>query len=342
MDSELITKLVHSLEAKHTDASVRLIETHISWVLITDQYAYKIKKPIKYSFLDYSTLDLRKFYCERELELNKRLTHDMYLGVAPVSEKGDEVFVDESAGTVIDYAVKMEKQDLSRQMNVLLEKNEVSHSDMITIAATVSLFHSNAQICRPQFSAEYFKEKFNDILSVGDYLVDNLGASAGRILERAVDFANCFVDKNERIFQNRIEHGFVRDLHGDLHSKNIFLYDEPVIFDCIDFNDSFRRIDVLDEIAFFCMDLDAYYKGDLVAIFLNNYLDMFPAISNQNEENLFTYYKCYRANVRTKVNGLRAQQASDDHEKNKWLSEAERYLRLMNGYVGEGRYESIS
>ncbi|MEO9964231.1 MAG: hypothetical protein ABJF11_00490 [Reichenbachiella sp.] len=335
MNSELITRLVHSLEAKLSDESVELIETHISWVLITDQYAYKIKKPIKYSFLDYTTLELRKFYCERELELNKRLTHDMYLGVVPVSQKDSQIYVGEAVGSVIDYAVKMEKQDISRQMNGLLEKNEVSHYDMRNIAATVSLFHSNAQICRPSFAGEDFKERFNDILSISDYIIDNLGTDAGEILAQAVDFSDQFLDSHESLFINRIEHGFVRDLHGDLHSKNIFLYEDPVIFDCIDFNDSFRRIDVLDEIAFFCMDLDAYHKGDLVSVFMENYLEMFPAINNQQEEDLFVYYKCYRANIRAKVNALRAQQAVTPDEKTKWLSNTEQYLRLMKGYVGE-------
>lgn len=335
MDRPLILKLINELQELLPGETVELIETHISWVITTDQWAYKIKKPIKYSFLDYSTLGLRKFYCERELELNKRLTHDMYLEVVAVTQTEDGVLVDTPKGTVIDYAVKMIKQNASLQMNRLLESNKVHHADMVTLAASIALFHSNAQICKPSFSIEEVKEKFNDILTVKAFLVENLGVSAGRILERAVDLASRFVDQNEPIFQKRIRQGFVRDLHGDLHSKNIFLYEDPVIFDCIDFNDRFRQIDVLDEIAFFCMDLDAHHKGDLVAVFLDNYLNLFPAISEQREEDLMTYYKCYRSNVRTKVNALRAQQAKTSNEKNIWLEEVQQYLRLMNGYVGE-------
>ena len=311
-----------------------LIETHISWVILTEVYAYKIKKPIKYSFLDYDDLTRRKYYCEQEVQLNRRLTDGIYLGVIPVfGKKSVQSFHHIHNSEIVDYAVKMKRINASRQMNLMLEENRISPRIIRSLAEMVAHFHQKANIVFPKFQPEAQIQLYNDISTVKDYLHNTLGRPVSNIIDRSIQFAETFVFEHEYLFKERIEYGFIRDVHGDLYSKNIFICEEPIIFDCIDFNHSFRQIDVLNEIAFFCMDLDAYDKKDLSSMFLNDYLKLFPVIGKHEDELLFNYYKSYRANVRAKVNALRASQSVDHETVGKWVSEADRYVRLMNTYV---------
>jgi aminoglycoside phosphotransferase family enzyme len=148
-------------------------------------------------------------------------------------------------------------------------------------------------------------------------------------------YSNSYLDLNEQFIANRVEEGFCRDCHGDLHSKNIFLYKDPIIFDCIEFNDDFRQIDVLNELAFFCMDLEAYERWDLSKQFMESYLELFPCMMGMKGEQLFKYFKCYRASVRAKVNTLRAMQADNEYDENKYNIEVKKYLKLMANYMDE-------
>ncbi|HUZ58421.1 MAG TPA: hypothetical protein VMU83_06540 [Hanamia sp.] len=153
------------------------------------------------------------------------------------------------------------------------------------------------------------------------------------MIDDAIEFSNQFLNKNKKLIAERLSNGLYRDCHGDLHSRNIFLLPEPVPFDCIEFNDDFRQIDVLNEVVFLCMDLDAFDRKDLSELFLTYYNQFFPAMKTAEERNLFIYYKSYRANIRAKVNSLRAGSAKTDHEKSKAFAAAEKYLSLMNRYL---------
>ena len=145
--------------------------------------------------------------------------------------------------------------------------------------------------------------------------------------------SDSFIEKSKDLLAARLREGFYRDCHGDLHSRNIFLLPAPVPFDCIEFNDDFRQIDVLNEVAFLCMDLDAFDRKDLSDLFVDDYNHFFPAIRTSEERNLFIYYKSYRANVRAKVNSLRAKSAANKTDENRALADAEKYLQLMDHYL---------
>ena len=315
----------------------RLVETHISWVILTSRYAFKIKKPLKYSFLDFSTVEQRKYYCERELELNSRLTKNMYLKVLPVTMEGDHVKIGNGNGEILDYAVMMKKLRADKQMDVLLKKNRVDHDHIEALARVLLGFHKKAQMINKKFDAKKIKESFNDIDSVKDYANKHIGNHTGETIDLSIQTSNKFLQKNKNLFVKRIEEGFVRDCHGDLHSKNIFLYAKPVIFDCIEFNDDFRQIDLLDEIAFFCMDLEDHNREDLSHSFQQFYFSKFPCMRNEQEGKLFVYYKLYRANVRAKVSLLKAKQAHNATEEKSRLNNAAGYLKLMNKYCRQFR-----
>jgi aminoglycoside phosphotransferase family enzyme len=331
MTKEQINNLV-SRELPPNDGKPELVETHISWVLICDTYVYKIKKPIRYSFLDFSTLSRRKYYCEREIELNKRLTNDVYLDVLPVKRTGDKVFIDVKDGERIDYAVRMRKLDREKQMDVLLQNKKVTEVDIKHLAEKIAAFHKSTRIIYQKDISDV-EQNFNDLEQERDYLNEQLGSSSAKIISDAMNTCSAFIRKKEKLLTDRLKEGFFRDCHGDLHSRNIFLLPDPQPFDCIEFNDDFREIDVLNEIAFLCMDLDAFNRKDLSDLFFNFYNKMFSAAKTDDSYRLFIYYKSYRANIRAKVNSLRARSGSEDSQIKLSLIEADKYLHLMEDYI---------
>ena len=333
MIQEQINSLLLEGEFPEVSAERELIETHISWVFICHRFVYKIKKPIKYSFLDFSTLEKRKKYCKREIELNKRLTDAIYLDVVPINRLNDHYKIGGNVGTVIDYAVRMHKMDRTKQMDQLLVQNKVTKSDIQNLAKKIAVFHGNTVIIH-QKDVMDIQEEFNDLEAEKEYLAaQSNGSMYATIIGSAIKASDDFLKRNKALLTGRLRAGFFRDCHGDLHSRNIFLLPSPQPFDCIEFNDDYRQIDVLNEVAFLCMDLDAFGKKDLSELFLEYYNQFFPSMKSSKEHHLFVFYKAYRANVRAKVNSLRAKSAVNEKERTKALSEVDKYLRLMESYL---------
>lgn len=308
-------------------------ETHISQVILTDRHAYKIKKPVRFSFLDFSTLALRKHFCERELELNRRLAREIYLAVKPIKRFGNDLFLGQGQGEIIDYAVQMKRLQSDRQMHLLLEHNKVTKNDILAIARVIVDFHRKARILKNSFDPKGLNERFNDLQSVERIIRDNFGKRYHVMIDRIISFSRSFIDQNSTTFRSRIERGLVRDCHGDLHSRNIFLEEDPVVFDCIEFSDAFRAIDLIDEIAFFCMDLEVENQWGFSKMFEEEYLRLLPeAVLDDADRLLLQYYKLYRANVRTKVSALQIGQ-SNKGSKEQTLKEVQKYLNLMDKYL---------
>jgi aminoglycoside phosphotransferase family enzyme len=331
MTKEQIQQLISEGEFPDNTTRPDLIETHISWVILTEEFVYKIKKPVYYSFLDFSTMEKRKYYCEKEIVLNRRLSDDIYLAVVTVKEDSGKLIIDGNHGKTIDHAVKMRKQDRSKQMDVLLTNNKVTPSDIQSLAKKIASFHENAVIITNKDVLD-IREKFNDLETQTEYLRQNLNNNHS-IISHAIAASNAFLEKKRQVLDNRLKAGFFRDCHGDLHSRNIFLLPKPKPFDCIEFNDDYRQIDVLNEIAFLCMDLDAFGREDLSDLFLKYYNHLFYSMQSEEDHQLFIYYKAYRANIRAKINSLRARGASNESERNLQLAEVGKYLKLMDSYM---------
>jgi aminoglycoside phosphotransferase family enzyme len=329
MTKEHIAKLLSEGEFPGYTGRPDLVETHISWVFLCDRFVFKIKKPIRYSFLDFSTLEKRKYYCEREIELNSRLTNDMYLDVQPIREISGRYYVGNQSGEIIDYAVRMRKVDKSRQMDVLLQNNKVTNSEIRNLAEKIAGFHKNTVVIYKKDVLQ-IRDEFMDLKNEREYL----GAERSAVIDKAIGSSDVFIEKYKELFAGRLKEGFYRDCHGDLHSRNIFLLPDPQPFDCIEFNDEFRQIDVLNEVAFLCMDLDAFDKRELADQFLQYYNNFFPAIRSEEDRRLFLYYKSYRANIRAKVNSLRARSADNDAARKIAMAEADKYLRMVDVYLG--------
>ncbi|MEL7124113.1 MAG: hypothetical protein AAFO07_32050, partial [Bacteroidota bacterium] len=322
---------IQSLSMPIDGHDFKIIETHASWILIGSVYAYKIKKPVSFSFLDFSNIKRRWFYCHQELTLNKRLAPEMYLDVLPVKKNESGFFIGEAKGEVVDFTLKMKRMDFTQQMNFKLVKDEVTLRHIQQIAEQLAHFHKNVKIIYRDEDVNSIHEKFADLDSVRDFVREFLGKAAGDTIDQAISFSDHFTHIHTSRFKDRAHEGFIINGHGDLHSQNIFILDPPVIFDCIEFNTDFRHLDVLNDIAFFCMDLDHYQKPELVQHFLKHYLRLNECMPDKDDEKIFNYYKMYRANVRLKVNALGGIQQQHDTGKvaPKLLEEISIYSSLL-------------
>ena len=318
------------------DGEVEVAETHISWVFLAGKYAYKIKKPVKFSFLDFSTIQKRREMCEEEIRLNRRLSPGVYLAVVPLLKKGSAVFFGKGEeelpegeaqdGNVVEYAVKMKRLPQERKMDVLLGEGKVEKRDVEEIAEIVADFHCAIPVEQdPQYnSPEMLREQIEDLNSVKGTIEKacGMGGKIDFVLQRSAEF----IEKNEGFLRGRQADGMIRECHGDLHSGNIFFGEKKYIFDCIEFNENFRFIDVASEIAFMAMDLDAHGREDLAEVFVKRY----SALSADKDlKRLLDFYKCYRANVRAKVAALGYGQHPTEEGKKR----IEKYLTLAEGYA---------
>jgi aminoglycoside phosphotransferase family enzyme len=332
MNKKQIQEMLNQGLFPDTCKKTRLIETHISWIALTDRYAFKVKRPVNYSFLDFSTLEKRKHFCRKELELNRRLEPDMYLDVVPITVEMAQVDNEGDGQAVIEYALQMKRMDNDKKMDRLLQKGEVSKSLLGKLAEKIAAFHKEARIIKNVFNTTGFQEKFSDILSVRDDITELLGNGWGDNIQQSVDRSNDFLNGNRSYLNQRVITGFRRDCHGDLNASNIFLYNrDPVIFDCIEFNDEYRYIDVLNEIAFLCVDLDFYGNDNLGNHFYQHYLKAFGIKEDEDARRLFTYYKGYRANIRAKVTTISARKSGSGDPA---VRDIKKYLDLMSVYCG--------
>lgn len=307
-------------------------ETHISWVVLCKRVVFKIKKPIKLPFLDFSTLAKRKKMCHNELILNKRFT-DIYESVIAIRVIKAKFILGGDTGKIVDYAVQSRRLDTAKRMDNVLKRNQLLSADIVSLAKVVSKVHQHCPIVKSGFNLRHARKLFNDIGQEDSYISKNAGSAYGRIIRESIYWNNLFLEKHQTRLRERIEQGFKRDVHGDLHCGNIFIYRTPVVFDCIEFNASFRQIDVLYEVAFLCMDLEAYDKSLLAKMFIKEYNKIFKCISVPEDISIFNYYKCLRANVRAKVHILGAKQADTERERIVHVTEAKKYVLLMKKYM---------
>ena len=311
--------------------SVSLIQTHISWVFLTGEYCYKVKKPVDFEFLDFSTLEKRKFYCEEELRVNRRLCPDIYVDVVPITRGSDGLHV-EGKGDAIDYAVKMVQLPQERRMDLLLENGEVDGNIIDEISKTLAEFHGAAKTGEDidkYGSLETIKANWDQNFEQTRNLRGSLIPKD--LFDSIESGVNGFIQKNSELFNGRIDNGKIRECHGDVHSGNIFVDGRIYIFDAIEFNPAFSCSDTAAEIAFLGMDLDFKRRKDLSGSFVDGYVE---CSRDDGIHDLLNFYKCYRAYVRAKVIGFKLFDAGVGQEEK---GEAERlckeYFSLAQEYA---------
>jgi len=308
-----------------------IIQTQMSWVLLTAEYAFKFKKPVNLGYVDYTSLENRFFFCRKEIELNRRLCPDGYLGVIPVTLKNSRYCLD-GAGETVDYTVQMKRLPQERMLDWLLENGEVTPDMLKTVAVRVADFHRQADTGKhidyyglPESICFNAAENFEQTAKYTGPV------ALPRSMARIKGFTLSFLDSNEDLFAGRVEAGRIRDCHGDLHSSHICFTDCLCIYDCIEFNDRFRYADTASEVAFLAMDLDHYGRADLGAIFVQDYIE---ASGDTGIKRLLGFYKCYRAMVRAKVNCFKLDDSYvSNSEKASSKAAARLYFDLAESYT---------
>jgi aminoglycoside phosphotransferase family enzyme len=303
----------------------------MSFIFLTGEYVYKIKKPVNLGYLDYTTLEKRRFFCYQELELNRRLCPDVYLAVVPIVEEKGELCV-EGRGQAIEYAVKMRQLPQDRMMDVLLPRGQVTPEMVARVAEKLVSFHQKAET-NQKIAAfgklDVIRQNCDENFAQTEKYI---GLSIFRAkYEQIKGYTDNFITSNASLFEKRVKEGRIRDCHGDLHAAHVCFTDDICIYDCIEFNDRFRYCDVASEIAFLAMDLDHYRQAGLSQHLVNTYVGL-----SHDEEllKLLDFYKYYRAYVRGKVESFKLDDPLISRiEKARALESAQSYFQLAKSYV---------
>ncbi|QBQ54042.1 AAA family ATPase [Nitrosococcus wardiae] len=328
----LIKALQQPKVYNHAVENLTLIETHISWLVLTGPYVYKIKKPLNLGFLDFSTLDKRRHYCHEELRLNRRLAPEIYLEVVPISGSPAHPCLG-GADAPIEYAVKMVQFPQQARLDYCLQRGELSPELIGSLANKVATFHQSIAIA-PQDSPYGTPEAVLQPALENFEQVNTFLAEEKEDQEWLARLRQWTEEKWQQLqpeFIDRKKAGSVRECHGDLHLGNIALRNSQfVIFDCIEFNENLRWIDIMSELAFLVMDLEDRGRPDLAHHCLNRYLEHsgdYPGLAVLN------YYQVYRALVRAKVTAIRLGQAPSPPEAQAVKEDYRSYLKLALGYI---------
>ncbi|WP_455385015.1 bifunctional aminoglycoside phosphotransferase/ATP-binding protein [Acidihalobacter prosperus] len=318
----------------HPVEELRAIETHISAVFLTGRYAYKLKKALDLGFLDFSTLERRKRFCEEELRLNRRLAPQLYIDVLPVTGTPQAPRIG-GDGDALDYVLRMHQFDPEQQLDRLLERGELDARLLDRLIPIITGFHAEAARAsvdsdygRPEVVFAPMQQNFDQLRP----LITDPAQTAQ--LDRLEDWTRQQFEKLLPLLEQRRDEGYIRECHGDMHLGNMTLMgDEIAVFDGIEFNDDFRWIDVANEIAFFVMDLESRGAPHLAHHVLNAWLEStgdYPALK------LMRFYQAYRAMVRAKVASIRlGQPGLPEEERAGILAAYQRYADLAESYASQ-------
>jgi aminoglycoside phosphotransferase family enzyme/predicted kinase len=313
----------------HHSQKVALVQTQMSFIFLTGDYAYKVKKPVNLGYLDYTTLEKRHFFCQQEIELNRRLCPEVYLEVVPIVESEGR-FQLGGNGEVVEYAVKMKQLPAEQMMDRLLPSDKVTEEMVTSIAYKLADFHQKARTS-PEISnygsLHAIKVNTEENFSQTEKYVGT--SISHHVYSFTKDYTNKFMEEHKELFQKRVAEGRIRDCHGDLHAAHVCFTNGICIYDCIEFNDRFRYGDVASEVAFLAMDLDRFNRADLSRVFVDAYVQ---ASGDKELLKLLAFYKCYRAYVRGKVESFKL----DDPfiaDKDTALEAARSYFRLAYRYA---------
>jgi uncharacterized protein len=308
-----------------------LIETHISWVILAGELVYKIRKPVNFGFLDFSTLERRRVDCDAELRLNRRLCPDLYLGVVDVTDRDGRLSI-AGPGIPIEPAVCMRRLPTAGMLPALLERGVADDRLMGRLARQLAEFHAEAAT-GPGI------DEHGSPASVRANWAENLEQTScfiGRTLrsDQHADiraYIDHFLDENHQMLTQRVQHGRIRDGHGDLHANSVCLARRRLyLFDCIEFNDRFRCGDVASEVAFLAMDLDHLGRADLACAFIDAYV---RRSGDRDLVSLLDFYKCYRAFVRGKVLSFERDEPVGAGERERAGRDARAYFDLAHAYT---------
>jgi aminoglycoside phosphotransferase family enzyme len=308
-------------------APVKVIETHMSFVFLTEHLAYKLKKPVRYEFLDFSTLAARRFDCEEECRLNQRLAPGVYLGVVPLAVDPAGMPRIEGQGEVVEWLVKMQRLPAEHMLDGRLRRGTLEPRELTVLAVRLAEFYGNRPV--EAITASEYRERLRQDVDANAVVLTELafGFSA-RQVDELLAMQRAFLDRQACLFDQRAHDGRIVEGHGDLRPEHICLIDPPVVFDCLEFNRRLRIVDPLDELAFLAMEcerLGAEFVGpELFRAYAMRCHDTAPGA-------LIDYYKCARACMRARLAILHTRELPRARWE-KWQVLARDYLALAHRY----------
>lgn len=318
-----------------TSSTVELRETHISWVYLTDRYAYKQKKPVSFEFLDFSTLDRRKRFCEQEVMLNRRLAPEVYLDVVPVACDTAGNYGLKQGANIVEWLVRMTRLNETDTLQNLIHNGRLSAEHVTQLCKRLTNFYS-AQAPAMVRSTEFLQRLKHHILANRNDLLISL-TGADDLIQFATNSQLRCLSLEADYFVQRVADGRVVDGHGDLRPEHVyFLRSKPLVIDCIEFNSEYRTNDVVDELAFLSIECDRLGNSEVGNSLLSTY---FRDGGDQPREFLTEFYKSYRACVRAKVASLRATQSAKDaratasQKGRSYIELARQYAEKLGGRV---------
>ncbi len=313
----------------HKVSKIQINETHISWIFLTGKYAYKMKKALKFGqVLDFSTLQLRKKFCEKEVKLNKVLCNEMYRGVVKVVKQNSNLKIMnlQHSGKALEYAVKMIEIPQKYRMDKLVDTKKVNFKTIDKLTTILDNFHrytpTGIKIKRfgqPKYMQKKVQENFRTL--------ETLSKVNPKYEKKLV----MFIKSNTELFERRIKDEKIRDIHGDLYLKNIFIVKNRFyLYDRLEFNDSLRYADVAEDVAHLAMDFDFHKRKDLRRHFISQYLEK----SNDFDlKNLMYFLMCFKACVRGKVSLFQAKNEPMKKKRNVFIKESKRHFKLADSYL---------
>ncbi|MCA9289849.1 MAG: AAA family ATPase [Phycisphaerales bacterium] len=315
------------------EAPIEILRTHISVIVLAGNRVYKIKRPVRLDFLDYSTLERRRHFCAEEVRLNRRLAGNVYRGVVAITREDDAAIRIGGRGTPVEYAVEMERLPADHMLDALLDRDALPRSRLDELSHLLVDFHRTCatgagvdEYGTPDELRRQSAEGFDELdpfvgVTITPAARDHLRAAATR-----------WLDAHEPLLARRVREGRIREGHGDLHAGNLCILDDRIIaYDCIEFSPRFRCRDVACEIAFLAMDLDSRGRREEAAHVVAEYA---ACASDPDLPTLLDFYKPHLALVRGKVASIRAADAAlDDDARRRAVAEAQRYMHLAAGYT---------
>ena len=304
-------------------------ETHMSWVFMGDEFVYKLKKPVLYDFMNFSTIEARRINCEREVRLNRRLAEDIYLGTVPLTmDENNQLMLDDE-GTIVDWLVKMRRLPLDRMLDVAILNNTVNSGDVSRFCRVLTDFYQHIAapvVAEPDAYWHRFEKGISDnhkSLCKTEYEM-----SLSQI-QRLTDVQMRFIEKQGHLLKRRAKDGRIVEAHGDLRPEHICLIPEPVIIDCLEFDQEMRTQDPVDELAYLAMECERLGAPLIGKQVLQHYFD---ATGDHPLEPLISFYKIYRACIRAKIALWHIDDDQlNDHEK--WRAQARQYLEVAERYM---------
>jgi aminoglycoside phosphotransferase family enzyme len=335
---DFVSFLLQPIAYSSAPGNVKLVQTHISYVFITDDFVYKFKKPVDFGFLDFTTLAKRRHFCEQELLLNRRLCPSIYLDLVALEKTGNSFRLKDKMQAdperIVEYGVKMKRMPEERMMANVIRSGQLTGEMIDSICDVLVPFYAQAEggtaikdFGRPEAVGVNIFENFTQTETfVG---TPSLGKEQFNHIK---GFSTAFLQQ-DGLFAARIDAGRIRDCHGDLYSANICLADKVYIFDCIEFNKRFRYCDVASDIAFLAMDLDYHGLADMSERFVARFS---KKSGDAGLGTMLNFYKCYRAYVRGKINLFTASAPEVDKETKLQCQEmAGKYFQLAERYAAQ-------